>query len=81
MQTIDLTAAEHAKHLVGIANEALSGVIVSKLEPHRRLLFVNACNALEALAIDLRNAGDEADARWVLETAMAEAEAAGKFEA
>ena len=81
MKTIELTAAEHCKHLVAVANLALSDVIVSQLEPHRRLLFNAACNALEALAIDLRTAGDEADARWALENAMAEAEAAGKFEA
>ncbi len=66
MRTVELTAAEHAKHLVGIANEALAGVIVSQLEPPRRLLFNAACTALEQLAESLRTAGDEADARWAL---------------
>ena len=75
MKTIDLTASEHAKHLVAIANLALSDVIVSQLEPHRRLLFVNACNAMEALAIGLKDADDEATARWVMENAFIELDA------
>ena len=67
MRTIELTASEHCKHLVGIANEALAGVIVSQLEPNRRLLFITACTSLEALAASLKDADDEADARWAAE--------------
>ena len=71
MKTVDQSASEHAKHLVAIANLALSDVVLSQLPPHTALLYMTATNALEQLAINLKDADEEATARWVMENATA----------